>query len=429
MKKTPHILVSSVDPWSKRVGSDTLSSLLSQFNSEDVASVNIRAQKSDSPVAGQYFQIIEGRVIKSILKPSLKTGGAYRPVEEGREGCDECAEEEKNRYSKKRILSRWFYVLSREIVWKLGHWKSDELDNFVDTFAPDVFFFPIENYIHFNRINQYIINKFHPHRVIGYMWDDNFTFKQHPFNPLYIIHRIWLRRSVKQLVKRCDVVFAINPKLKKELDAEYGINSVLLTKPIKQVETPTFSSVEYPIRMIYTGKLIIGRDETIAKIVEAIRKVNSKGPKVILDVYTGTALSTKMKGRIDVPGACNLHGFISQEEVIKEQQKSDVLIFAESLTNQDLSARLSFSTKITDYLSAGKCIWAIGSKDLAPIEYLKTEDAAIVSCMEHEIEEHLRTIVDHKEIIVEYAQKGLECGKRNHNASLIERRFREAIFG
>ena len=82
MNKTPpKILVSSVDPWSDMVGSDTLTSLLEQFDNSVIASINIRAKKSDSKVAGKYFHVIEDRVIKSILSPSVITGESYSQKE------------------------------------------------------------------------------------------------------------------------------------------------------------------------------------------------------------------------------------------------------------------------------------------------------------------------------------------------------------
>lgn len=425
-KNASKILVSSVDPWSENVGSDTLSALLAGFNRSNIASINIRAKKSDSLVAGQYFHIIEGRVIKSILHPSIITGEAYSPSDIN---SNKDIESEKKRYNRKVSFGRYFLVLVREILWMLGHWKSPALDQFVSDFNPNVLFFPIEGYIHFNRINQYIIKTYKPKRVVGYMWDDNFTYKQHRFDLLYFIHRYWLRKSVKSLIHSCDVIFAINPKMKRELDAEYGIDSILLTKPIRDIKTPEKTEIREPIRMLYSGKLVIGRDKTIAAIVDAIRMVNKEKQRVVLDVYSGTPISSNMRARIDVPGSCNLKGFVPQKEVLEEQQKADVLLFVESLTKQDMSARLSFSTKITDYLSAGKCIWAVGNKDLAPIDYFKEEDSAVVSCTETEIINQLFSIVDNNNIILTYAQKAFRCGVDNHNRDVIFQRFSDAILG
>lgn len=408
------------------MGSDTMSSLVASFPPENVASLSIRASKSNSKVAGRYFHIIEGRVIKSILHPSTITGEEYTRSDNS---YNEDIEAEEKRYSRTFGFGRFFLVLAREILWKLGHWKSPALDLFVGDFNPDVLFFPIEGYIHFNRINQYIIKTYKPKRVVGYMWDDNFTYKQHRFDLLYFIHRYWLRKSVKSLIHSCDVVFAINPKMKRELDAEYGIESILLTKPIRDVITPEKTEPREPIRMLYSGKLVIGRDKAIADIVDAIRIVNKEKQQVVLDVYTGTPLGSKMRARIDVPESCNLKGFVPQNKVLEEQQKADVLLFVESLTKQDMSARLSFSTKITDYLSAGKCIWAVGNNDLAPIDYLKEEDAALVSSTKESILEQLQTIINNHEMISIYAQKAHECGIKNHNQQVIKTRFKNAIIG
>ena len=420
------ILASTVDSWSDLVGSDTISSLVSVFPPENVASLSIRASKSDSKVAGRYFHIIEGRVIRSILHPSTITSEEYNC---STNYYNKDFEAEEKRYSRKVSHGRFFFVLVREILWKLGHWKSPALDKFISDFNPDILFFPIEGYIHFNRINQYIIKKYKPKRVVGYMWDDNFTYKQHRFNLLYLLHRYWLRKSVKSLIRSCDVVFSINPKMKRELDAEYGINSILLTKPILNQDAPILKEVKEPIRMLYSGKLVIGRDKTIADIVDAIQIVNKDNQRVVLDVFSGTPLSSHMRKKIEVPGACILKGFVPQKEVLKEQQKADVLLFVESLTKQDMSARLSFSTKITDYFSAGKCIWAVGNKDLAPIDYFIEEDSAVVSCTKDEITKKLLSIVDNKTIIPTYAKKAFSCGTTNHNRDVIIKTFCDALLG
>lgn len=419
------ILVNTVDAWSRKTGSDTMSSLLSGFDSENVASINIRARKSDSKAAGRYFHILEGRVIRSIFHPSLITGEAYLPQDNGENDAE--LQQESRRYGGRHLFSRYFYVLIREILWKWGHWKSRQLDAFIEDFGPEVFFFPIESYIHFNRLNLYIIKKFKPKRVLGYMWDDNFTFRQDPRSPLYRLHRRWLRRSVKALIHECDVVFAICPKMKRELDAEFGIDSVLLTKPVRPVE-PTFASVvSGPIRILYTGKLIIGRAETVAAIVTAIQQINKDGQKVLLDVYTDTPFPERMRKRIDVPGCCRLLPFIPQQEVFVKQMEADVLLFAESFSTRKEIARLSFSTKITDYLSAGKCIWAVGNADLAPIDYLSREDAALISESPDEILKVLRRMIENPQLLLSYARKAYDCGKRNHDAGKIHAIFAESL--
>jgi hypothetical protein len=92
-------------------------------------------------------------------------------------------------------------------------------------------------------------------------------------------------------------------------------------------------------------------------------------------------------------------------------------------------ARLSFSTKITDYLSSGKCIFAVGNSDLAPIEYLKDNGAALVACSQAEVEEKLRLLLSDNAILQKYANGAVDCGRKNHSPALISQRFRDVVEG
>lgn len=414
----PRVLVTTVGAWSDKSGSDTMSALMQDYGAENVAALYIRADKSDSRVASRYFHIMEGRVMKSILHPSIQTGEEFRPedVRICEVSEDESAEE--NRYSKFK-RHRWgIFLFAREFVWKLGHWKSKELDAFLDDYKPEVLICPIESYIHFNTLNEYIIKHCNP-KVIGFLWDDNFTYKQSR-NLSHQIHRVWLRRSVRRMVSKCQTVFALSPKMKEECDKEFGIESQLLTKPIFSQGAFKPYEVGFPIKMLYTGNLFVGRDKTMMVIADALRQVNKDGVKVTLDIYTKSELSEKDRSRIEIDGFCRLHKPIPQSEVFRLQEEADVLLFAESLDRKkNQGARLSFSTKITDYFRAGKCIWAVGSPTLGPVDYLQRMDAAIMGTDYETILSSLNTIVSNPQLVNEYAEKGFTCGQKYHNGEDI----------
>ena len=422
--KRPNVLVCTVGAWSDNVGSNTMSELFRDYPKDKLACLYIRSNRSDSESCFRYFHIFEGRVLKSIFHRNLVTGEEFRLGDVQDNAKD--LEEEKARYDKYRRKKRWPFLFAREFVWLFGQWKCKELDKFLDDFNPEVLVCPIESYIHFNRINEYIINREKP-RVIGFLWDDNFTYKQQPHSWGYKIHRWWLRHGVKRLVSKCENVVALSPKMKEEADAEFGIDSVLLTKPI--FDQPPFA--EYtpsePIRMLYTGNLYVGRDGTLASIVDAIKEINKDGQKIILDVYTSTIIKQELEDRIKVDGCCVVHDPISQSEVLKLQKEADVLLFLESLKQEGGDARLSFSTKITDYFCAGKCIWAVGSNHLSAIDYLVKQDAAVCSLSKDDILPALERMVSEKAIISEYAQKGWQCGHDKHDANTIISKLNKII--
>ncbi len=410
------VLVTTVGAWSDSVGSNTMSELFRDYPKDKLSCLYIRANRSDSSSCHHYFHILEGRVLKSIIKRNVATGEEYWLDDTEKPTGD--LGEEKARYDKFRKKKNWFYLFAREFAWLLGRWRTKELDSFLDEFNPEVLVCPIESYIHFNRINEYIIQRKHP-RVIGFLWDDNFTYKQHK-SIGYKLHRWWLRHGVKRLVKQCETVVALSPKMKEEADAFFGINSVLLTKPI--FNQPAF--VDYtpsvPLKMLYTGNLYVGRDETIAVVVDAIRKINCDKQRVILDIYTAAPIKPELENRIKVDGCCIVHDPIKQSEVLELQKQADVLLFVESLNNDGSgAARLSFSTKITDYFCAGKCIWAVGTNQLSAIDYLEKQDAALCSVTKEAVAPTLEKLVSNVELVREYAFKGWQCGHEKHEANLI----------
>lgn len=406
------ILVTSIPSWNQKTGSDTLSSLFASFDSSDLSNIYISGDIPDSPVCSRYFHIDEISVVKSVIKRNIKSGKEVNATAVPKSSSPAT----KNKVKIKRLR---IFLWARELAWKLGRWKTDELNAFLDDIHPEVLVFPIENYPYFNRINQYIIDRCKPQKVIGYLWDDNFSYKQEPYNIFFKVERFFRRIRIRRLVASCTDILAISPKMKEECDKEFDINSILLTKPIYNHGAFKAFNVSAPIHILYTGKLVIGREHTIAKVAAAIKQINVYGQKIVLDVYTQTNLPEKIRKQIDIPGCCILHDPVPQSEVLRLQKEADVLLFAESLSGNNLTARLSFSTKLTDYFSAGKCVWGIGNADLGPIDYIKTENAGFVSTSDQEILDVLSEMVRTPQIICDMAKRGYECGVRNHDKDRV----------
>lgn len=406
------ILVTSIPSWNQKTGSDTLSSLFASFDSSDLSNIYISGDIPDSPVCSRYFHIDEISVVKSVIKRNIKSGKEVNATAVPKSSSPAT----KNKLKIKRLR---IFLWARELAWKLGCWKTDELNAFLDDIHPEVLVFPIENYPYFNRINQYIIDRCKPQKVIGYLWDDNFSYKQEPYNIFFKVERFFRRIRIRRLVASCTDILAISPKMKEECDKEFDINSILLTKPIYNHGAFKAFNVSAPIRILYTGKLVIGREHTIAKVAAAIKQINVYGQKIVLDVYTQTNLPEKIRKQIDIHGCCILHDPVPQSEVLRLQKEADVLLFAESLSGNNLTARLSFSTKLTDYFSAGKCVWGIGNADLGPIDYIKTENAGFVSTSDNEILEVLNEMVNNPQLICDMAKLGYECGVRNHDKDRV----------
>lgn len=416
----PKILIFTMTSWNSKVGANTWESLVSHYDSENLANVYLRDEIPDSRICSRYFCISENRVIKSILKRRIKTGKEVTSCDASGNEVNKDLLEHNERYIRMKKKRRYSMLLVREMCWKLGKWKTKELDSFLDEFNPDIILHGMDGYIHMNRIVRYAIKRTGA-KAIGYIWDDNFTYKQSK-KIGYKVYRYFQRKSLKKLADKTQDFFAITPKTKKEADSYFGINSTVLSKPLNaHPVATTYNDVQNPLRMIYTGNLLIGRDKTLEKLSSALREINKDSPKISLDVYTQTVISDQYLQAVQ-HDFCKIHSPIPQNEVLIKQKESDILLFIEDLSKSNLTARLSFSTKITDYFSVGKCIFAIGNEDLAPIQYFKEMDSAITADAEGQIADCLIKLLNIN-MLKQYAESATRCGISNHSKEHIHKVF------
>ena len=424
-KNYPKVLVVSINAWRDNTGINTLIDFFKNWDKDSLAQIYTRSALPNTTVCDKFFRISENAVIKSLLKRKIKTGEIVTNEEKNETKIAE-SKAEQNLYNSKRKMS---FLLSfcRELVWKFGSWKTRELHEFIEKFDPDVLFLPIYPTIYMGRLQKHIAKKTKK-PIVSYIADDNYSFKNVGKNPLALLSRMFLRKYVKYIIKNSSKLLVIAPKQKDEYDRIFGVNSQVLTKGID------FSSVPYekkelnkPIKLVYTGKLIIGRWKSLAAIARTLEKTNENGVRAELDIYTTDTLTEEQEKALNLGASC-VKGALTLQEVQRVQKEADILVFVESLEKKyKNAARLSFSTKITDYLKNGKCIFAIGDKDIAPIDYFNRYDSAVTASSYQQIEEKLVWLIENPEKIAEYSEKGYNCGVENHNKEKMDNILIKAI--
>ena len=412
------VLVVGINPWIDNTGINTLINFFDGWGADAVAHIYTRDKLPNTHVCNNFFQISETKVVKSVVFRKLKTG---------RTVCNTPMDTPQEVHAAYKKPAGACKQLLRELIWKFGKWKTKELDAFLAEFAPDVLFFPVYSNVYMCRLQNYIANKLKK-PVVLYSSDDNYSYTAVRHMPLPLLHRFWLRHQEKKLFKRASKVLVISPRQKEEYDRLFGIDCGVLTKGID------FSQVEYapkplgdPIRMVYTGKLIIGRWKSLAKIAEALGEINRDKTKMVLDIYTTDTLTEEQKIALNRNG-CSVKGALALDQVQQVQKEADILVFVESLEKKfRYTARLSFSTKITDYLKSGKCIFAVGDRQIAPIDYFNRFDSAITATSYGEIGEKLALLADDTALIARYSRKAFECGKMNHDKTMMQTKLHNAI--
>lgn len=417
----PRVLVIGINAWREDGTAHTLMNIFRSWDPDKLALVYTRADLPDTPVCNRYFQISESQIIAGLMKPWRKVG---RIVENTHTVHNSDVEKEHARYTQAHKRSSALLPILREIVWKLGHWKSKALKNFVRDFNPDIIFVPIYPVAYMGRIQRYI-TKLTGKPTVCYLADDNYSYDS-CHNALQYTHRCWLRHHVGPIARSCKQMFVIVDKEKEDTDSRFGTDSVILTKSID------FSGKAYnhkvpnsPLRFVYTGSLIIGRDKTLALVADAINNINTKSGeiKAELYIYSQTTPNEDIMVRIN-HGACHYCGSVPYQQIAGILHDADVVVFAEALEGKEANvAKLSFSTKITDYLSNGKCILAIGKDYIAPIDYFARNDSAIIANNAEQIQQQVARLIDDPQLIDQYGEKAFNCAIRNHDKNMMSNRF------
>ena len=418
-KKTlPKVLVISTNAWRDNTGINTLIEFFKCWNPDCIAQIYTKSTLPKTTICNKFFSISENAVMRSIINRNITTGKEVYNETVNSIVDNLLAEEEQKIYSTYKGKIRKLLSFCREIVWKLGKWKTAELDRFVDEFDADVLFIPIYPTIYMGRIQKYIISRTQK-PVVSYLADDNYTYKSIHKDPISLIQRHILRKYVKYIVEHSRKLMVIAPKQKEEYDKIFGVNSVVMTKGIDFEPFESYQ-VGNPIKMVYTGKLIIGRWKSLAAIAEVLGRINRNNINITLDIYTTDSLTDEQNKLLNRNG-CSVKGALTLEQVKAVQKEADILLFVESLEKKfKNTARLSFSTKITDYLKSGKCIFAIGDKDIAPIDYFNRYDSAVTATSYEQISEKLNELVNTPGLILEYAKKAYNCGVEHHERGRMD---------
>lgn len=430
MKTYPKTLVVSINAWKDKSGINTLLNLFKGWDKNCLSQIYTRSDLPQTSACNDFFQIAEQAVLRRIFKPWTSVGKKLQSLD-----CDEkeqVSEQLVAEQKKKQMLhkhSSWLLTLIREAMWRLGSWKTKNLKDYLAENRWDIVFCPIYPLVYMNSLQAYVLKKTGL-KGVAFIGDDNYSYKCGDGSFFFYVHRYFLRKSIKKVIANCNDVFVMVPKMKAEYDEAFNINSILLTKGIEfeGQSTPEFSKSHKPIKIVYAGKMIYGRYKSLAAIAKSLKELNCDSVKATLHIYTPDDITPELKELLDIEGSSVLHKPVPYQELQEVLENADVVTFVESLDPKyQQLARLSFSTKITDYFKSGKCIFAVGCDNIAPIEYLREKDAAIISTGIDEISKNLAKIISNPDLIDLYAHKAYDCGMKYHNARDVEKKMYEVL--
>ncbi len=409
------ILVVARSAWNINTNfGNTATSLFEGMENVTIAHLCFGSGSSDNDILSSCYQVTEKDIVNRFLRKKKTCGGEADP--RGKKQSQKSA-------GGRKIPRLTLLYAMRDAIWSTGLWKTDELTRFLDDFSPDVIFAPLYRNIYMNKIDKYIAD-YCKVPLVSFVSDDVYSMKQFRFSPVFWIYQLITRKHIRKTVKTAAMLYTISDMQKEEYSRTFGIECPLLYKSADFSGAHKVNKPERPYKIVYTGNLSSGRWQTIAELAKAIKEINHEGELFSLDIYSLTKLSKKEESAITIPGASRFFGPIDGRAVAGVQSEADILLHCESFRLKDkYEVRLSFSTKIVDYLKTGKCIMAIGPCDVASMRYLAENNAALAINDTKKIPDILAQIAQKPSMLSEYGENAWKCGRENHSRETVTAGF------
>ncbi len=400
----------------------TLKALFSKFDKEELAQIYFSPQIPNCDCCSTYYRVNEKQLIKSCLGLfAKKCGGEVQADIENKK----ISSYSSNILANKRKNS---VLMFRELLWDISYWKNRKLKTWLDKVNPKIIFTFLPGNKKTAKFISWVANKYNC-KVVMLVTDDHYH--DYAINPSFIRKSRYKRiqKAIRDAAKNSDVILGCSELTAKEYGELFGIDYETIFTPSSKnfLDMPLNQQNNTPVIFRYFGNVGLERWKVLQALGQAIKEYNGDEQKAKLEVFTGT----KEKDIIDaltIENACEFKGFVQGEEFNRLFQETDVAVHIESFSPSMMKyTRLSVSTKIADYLGGGKCVLAIGDKNLASIVHIAPVSMAVNSL--EDLPSAIEKLISNPELRQELQKKARELSEKEHNAEKIGDRMRTILLG
>lgn len=395
----------------------------------EFAQIYVSPGLPNNHICMKYFQITDAQMVRSILG-GPKAGKEIRMQTDVKQlEATKSNARRKGVYGFMKKLTLWCrtpVVVLQDAIWALGKYDRNAMEKFVKDFNPDVVYCPRKITPRLIRLEQ-LVSTMTGAPFVAFTADDEASYQQYEWSPLYWIRRWCLHRQFENHVPGFyKHYWTFSEEQATDYSHLYGVPASTLYKCGNFPEIFSARKVHSPIRLIFAGHIYCNRWKSLAAIGDALKVINRNGLKMVLDVYTIDELTKKQSKALSSDRFINMKGAISPAQLAKEYQHADIALHVESFDKKyRLATRVSFSTKIIDLMTTGCAILAVCWSRHAGYQYLKEHDAAFCIDKYEDILPLLQRIVNNPSLIQEYARKAYDCGNQNHSREVIQTQIKQ----
>lgn len=415
----PKVLVISHNVFSKTSNmGKTMTQFFGKWEGANLAQLFFYNEIPNVDICSRYCRITDFDMLKSIF--NYKTNATYMSNDDINLNIKDTRTNKglkSNIYQFGRKKKPYMYLV-RNILWCNKKWKTKGLMNWIEEFNPDVIFYPAGGFSFSMKI---VIDvcKERNLPLVTFFGDEYYFLKSNNKSLLDRINKKEYRKTFNELMKYTSFYITASDKMYEVYQNEFGgCGAALLTPSLKCINS--FGNKD--MKISYIGNLGFDRWKALIDISRILKKEG-----YVLDVYSSEIRESVLKN-FTIDNGIRFNGSISAEEVQQTISQSKLLIYVESMDEVNKEkTRYSMSTKISESLNSGVCIFAYGPSDIASIEYLKSNNAACVVTNDEDLERYLLKVLKDEKLREKYIENALKLAEQRHSYETNTTKFYEVI--
>ncbi|MGB6006479.1 hypothetical protein [Castellaniella sp.] len=181
----------------------------------------------------------------------------------------------------------------------------------------------------------------------------------------------------------------------------------------------------------FVGGLHLHRYQYLLDVVTALQRLKDVGASVEVSILVPIRDREMHVGVFSRYSVVKCFSTVRPEDVQDALSSFDVLIHVESFLKSDsLYTSLSISTKIPQYMAAGRPILAYGPCNLSSIKYISQARAGTAVCQEGGVADLMRAasdLISSEDMRNRLGRNGQRVARKNHAAKNVRQKFLEVM--
>ena len=190
-----------------------------------------------------------------------------------------------------------------------------------------------------------------------------------------------LEALLREILRRSPRSFAISTLMADEYEHRYGQPFETLGRCVDpDLFDPSPTPDSPTVELVYAGQIGLDRWRVLRRVGESLDALRADGVTGRLTVYTPHIHIDLYAARFARLPTVRLREAVPNAQLPAIYREADILVHVESADPARAAyTRLSVSTKIPEYLMAGRPVLGVGPPDLASMQHLATSGAAVVA--------------------------------------------------